>query len=203
MFYLSLLFYYTCLIYDVIYYENLLVSQCFICFFLLYFIYFSFNKRYLLLKTNVPVFTFSTLYKAQKLLSVNLDAPFPFRPGPETQMSKLPWDSPQTVSNPNTDFQWRSLHIFIVIATVAVVLSLFYNWLRLRGRHRRRKIRPRRTVRTPQASPGRIPAVWVGCSFPYKKQNVIFVHSCTILRTYKKKLVCYFLLLFQIYVDSF
>lgn len=101
----------------------------------------------------------STLYKAQKLLSVNLDAPFPFRPGPETQMSKLPWDSPQTVSNPTTEFQWRSLHIIIVIATVTVVLSLFYKWLRLRGRHRRRKIRPRRTVRTPQASPGRIPAV--------------------------------------------
>ncbi|XP_035231540.1 membrane-bound transcription factor site-1 protease-like [Stegodyphus dumicola] len=41
----------------------------------------------------------SALYKAQKLLSVNLDAPFPFRPGLETQMSKLPWDSPQTVKH--------------------------------------------------------------------------------------------------------
>lgn len=161
---------------------------------LFYFIYFLWTK-YLLLNIDVSFFIFSTLYKAQKLLSVNLDAPFPFRPGPETQMSKLPWDSPQTVSNPNTDFQWRSLHIFIVIATVAVVLSLFYNWLRLRGRHRRRKIRPRRTVRTPQASPGRIPAVWVGCSFPYKKQNVIFVHSCTILRTYKNKFFCYFFII--------
>ncbi|CAL1268054.1 unnamed protein product [Larinioides sclopetarius] len=39
----------------------------------------------------------STLYKAQKLLSVNLDAPFPFRPGPEPQLPKQPWDSPQTV----------------------------------------------------------------------------------------------------------
>ncbi|KFM77342.1 Membrane-bound transcription factor site-1 protease, partial [Stegodyphus mimosarum] len=83
----------------------------------------------------------SALYKAQKLLSVNLDAPFPFRPGLETQMSKLPWDSPQTVSNPTTEFQWKSLHIIIVLATVFVGLSLLYKWLRLRGPHRRRKIR--------------------------------------------------------------
>ncbi|GFV43245.1 hypothetical protein TNCV_2049261 [Trichonephila clavipes] len=101
----------------------------------------------------------STLYKAQKLLSVNLDAPFPFRPGPEPQLPKQPWDSPQTVSNPTTEFQWKSLHIFIVIATFIFGLSLFYKWFHLRGRHRRRKLRPRRTVRPPQASPGRDPSV--------------------------------------------
>ncbi|XP_071040953.1 membrane-bound transcription factor site-1 protease isoform X2 [Parasteatoda tepidariorum] len=101
----------------------------------------------------------STLYKAQKLLSVNLDAPFPFRPGPEQQMSKLPWDNPQIVSNHTTEFQWKTIHSVIVIACLLVLLSLWYKWSRLRC-HRRRKLRPpRRTTRTPQASPGRLPTV--------------------------------------------
>lgn len=90
----------------------------------------------------------SSLYKAQKLLSVGLDMPLPFKPGGlvDPMLVKFPWDTSQTVSTHSTD-RFHVLNLLALVGMIAIGLLLLFQWLHLRWRPRRRK-RLRRAVQT-------------------------------------------------------
>ncbi|XP_013785055.1 membrane-bound transcription factor site-1 protease-like [Limulus polyphemus] len=102
----------------------------------------------------------SNLYRAQKLLSVGLDVPLPFRQnGLPHSLSKLPWETQQTVSIHPSDLRSNTLSLFGVFLILVVGIVLLSQWLRLGKQPRKRRHRLRRIPYAPPPSVGRMSGV--------------------------------------------
>ncbi|XP_076338238.1 uncharacterized protein LOC143240155 [Tachypleus tridentatus] len=102
----------------------------------------------------------SNLYRAQKLLSVGLDVPLPFRQnGLPHSLSKLPWETQQIVSIHPSDLRSNTLSLFGVFLILVVGMALLNQWLRLGKQPRKRRHRLRRVPYAPPPSVGRMSGV--------------------------------------------